>query len=379
MKRTFLYTPGPTQVPEDALLEMARPIIHHRTPQFEAIFADTLKKLKWLFQTQNDVLILASSGTGAMEGSVVNFLSKGDKAIVVNAGKFGERWGEICRAYGVEVIELKIEWGKAVKVEDVKAALDANPDVKAVYITASETSTGVAHPIKEVAALVKERENTIIVVDAITALGAFNVPTDEWGLDVVVSGSQKALMLPPGLGVVSISEKAWKLAETSTLPKFYFNFKKERKNHLKNTTAYTAAVTLVIGLNKTLSMMQEDGLETVFARTEKMAHACREAVQAIGLKLLAPTCPSPSVTSVFLPESVDGGKLVKLMRDTYGVGMAGGQDDLKGRIIRISHMGYVGEWDLYIALTAVEKALNQLGHVTPIGKAVGVAAAIMGA
>jgi len=186
-------------------------------------------------------------------------------------------------------------------------------------------------------------------------------------------------MLPPGLGVVSISEKAWKLAETSTLPKFYFNFKKERKNHLKNTTAYTAAVTLVIGLNKTLSMMQEDGLETVFARTEKMAHACREAVQAIGLKLLAPTCPSPSVTSVFLPESVDGGKLVKLMRDTYGVGMAGGQDDLKGRIIRISHMGYVGEWDLYIALTAVEKALNQLGHVTPIGKAVGVAAAIMGA
>lgn len=378
MKKNYLYAPGPTPVPEAALLEMANPIIHHRTPQFSAIFKETIEKLKWVFQTQNDVLILAASGTGGMEGSIVNFLSKGDKAIWINGGKFGERWGAILKAYGVTGIEVSVEWGKAIPVESVKKALDDNPDAKAVYIQASETSTGACHPIKEIAALLKDRPNTILVVDAITALGAFNVPTDEWGIDVVISGSQKALMLPPGLAVVSISKKAWALNESSNLPKFYFDFKKELKNHQKNTTAYTPAVTLIIGLNKTLGLMQQEGLEAIFARTEKFAKATREALNAIGVKLFAPTAPSPSVTSAWVPEGVDGEKFVKLLRDTYGVTIAGGQEPMKGKIFRVSHMGYLGEWDVYTSLTAVEKGLNALGFPCEIGKAAGVAAKILG-
>ncbi len=377
MKKSFLFTPGPVQVPEAVLLEMAQPILHHRTPQFSAIFRDTIEKLKWLYQTKSDVLILTSTGTGGMEGSVVNFLSRGDKAIWVNGGKFGERWGELLSAFGCEGIEVKSEWGQAVDPEAIRKALDEHPDAKAVYIQASETSTATMHPVKEIAALVKDRPGTLFVVDAITGLGAFDIPMDEWGIDVMISGSQKALMLPPGLAVVGVSEKAWGFAEKSDLPKYYLNFLKERKNHAKDTTSYTSAVTLVIGLNKALSLMQEDGLETIFNRTEKLAKATREALKAIGLKLLSEN-PAPSVTGAYVPEGIDGGKFTKLLRDTYGVALAGGQAHLKGKIFRISHMGYMTEWDTYTALTAVEKGLKEMGYDCEIGRAAGVAAKILG-
>ena len=376
MKR-YLYTPGPVMIPESTLLEMAQPIIHHRTPQFSAIFADTLKKLKWLFQTEYDVLVMASTGTGGMEASVTNFLSPGDKAIYINAGKFGERWDKIFRAYGIEGIELQAEWGQPIDVAEVRKALDANPDVKGVYVQASETSTGVAHPIEEIAKLTAEREQTILVVDAITALGAFDMPMDKWGIDVMISGSQKALMLPPGLSVVGVSQKAWKLNETAKCPHFYFDLATERKKHYKNdTTNFTSAVTLIIGLNHNLSLMQEEGLENLFARTLKMAAATRAGLEAIGVKLFAPDSPAPSVTSAWVPEGIDGKAFVKSMRDDLGVAVAGGQEPYKGKIFRVSHMGYLCEWDVYNALTAIEKGLSNFGYDVVMGTAAGAAAKV---
>ena len=230
MRKNYLLAPGPTPVPENALLAMAQPMIHHRTPQFSRIFAEVKEDLKYLFQTKQDVLILASSGTGAMEGSVTNLLSPGDEVIVVNGGKFGERWGKISEAYGIKVHWISVEWGEAVDPSAVQEVLDGNPDVKAVMVQASETSTTVAHPIKELAALTRARDNCLLIVDGITAVGVFPVPMDEWGVDVLLSGSQKALMLPPGLAFAALSEKAWRFNETAQCPRFYFDFKKERKN-----------------------------------------------------------------------------------------------------------------------------------------------------
>ena len=273
MKKTLLLTPGPTPVPEDVLEAMARPMIHHRHEPFRAVVEKVKEDLKYVFQTKNDVLILGSTGTGAMEGAVTNLLSRGDKAIVVQAGKFGERWTEICEAYGVQAIPVDVEWGMAVDPEQVRAALDKAPDAKAVFLQASETSTGVRHPVREIADLVASRENTVIVVDAITAVGVFDIQTDAWKLDVVVTGSQKALMLPPGLAFACLSEKAWRLAKASNLPKYYFDFAKEKKNLAKNQTAYTSSVSLIIGLQASLARIKEEGLENLFARTAKLARA----------------------------------------------------------------------------------------------------------
>ena len=258
MKKTLLLTPGPTPVPEDVLEAMARPMIHHRHEPFRAVIEKVKQDLKVLFQTKNDVLILGSTGTGAMEGAVSNLLSRGDKAIVVRGGKFGERWGEICEAYGVQTIPVDVEWGKAVDAGQVRTALDQAPDAKAVLLQASETSTGVKHPVREIADLVAARENTVIVVDAITALGVFDIPTDTWKLDVVVTGSQKALMLPPGLAFACLSEKAWRLAKESDLPKYYFDFAKEKKNLEKNQTAYTSSVSLIMGLEASLERIKQE-------------------------------------------------------------------------------------------------------------------------
>ena len=248
MEKKYLFSPGPTMLPPEVLLKMAEPIMHHREPEFEKLFAEVREGLKYLFQTKNEVLIFTSSGTGAMEGAVSNILSKGDKALVVRGGKFGERWGEICKAYGIEFIPIDVEWGKAVDVKRVEEILSSNPSIRAVYTQASETSTGAKHPIKEIAEIVKKYEKTVLVVDAITGIGVFNLPMDEWGLDVVVSGSQKALMLPPGLAFAALSDKAWKLVERSDLPKFYFDFRKEMKNAQKNQNAFTPAISLFVGL-----------------------------------------------------------------------------------------------------------------------------------
>ncbi len=370
--KSYLLTPGPTPVPERIALAMAQPILHHRAPAFEKLFAQVREDLKWLFQTKQDVLVFLSSGTGAMEGAVTNFLRRGDKAIVVNGGKFGERWGKICKAYGVEVVELKVEWGKAVEPAQVAKALEQHPEAKAVYVQASESSTGVAHPVKEICALTRARPSTITVVDAISALGAFDLPMDAWGMDVLLSGSQKALMLPPGLAFAAASEKAWKLAETADLPRFYFNWKKEREMQAKNQTNYTPAVSLIVGLAEVLRWLKEDGLEKTFRRHTRMSLAARAAVTALGMKLYTDS-PSMALTTVIAPEGVDTDKLVKVLRDRYGVTLVGGQDQAKGRIFRIAHLGYFDEFDICTAITAVERALADMGVKVELGKGVGAA------
>ncbi|MBI3752959.1 MAG: alanine--glyoxylate aminotransferase family protein [Deltaproteobacteria bacterium] len=377
MKKRFLLAPGPTPVPENVLLSMAQPMIHHRTPQFSAIFAEAKEDLKYIFQTKQDVLILAASGTGAMEGSITNLFSPGDEVLVVNGGKFGERWGKISEAYGLKAHWLNVEWGKAVHPSEVKKALDANPKIKGVLMQASETSTTVAHPVKEIAAFTKNRQDCLLIVDGITSVGVFPTPMDEWGIDVLVSGSQKAFMLPPGLAFAALSDKAWKFMETAKCQRFYFDFKKERKNLKDNTTAYTPAASLVIGLRDALKMLKEEGLENVFARHNRLARATRAAVKAMGLKLLAPDSPSDATTGAYVPEGVDGGKFVKYLRDDMGITMAGGQDHLKGKIIRIAHLGYVDTFDIIVAISSIEMALRKFGHKVEFGKGVAAAQEIL--
>jgi len=370
--KSYILTPGPTPVPERVLLSMAKPVLHHRAPAFEKVFAEVREGLRWIFQTKQDVLVFLASGTGAMEGAVTNFLRKGDKVIVVDGGKFGERWWKICKAFGVEPIVLKVEWGKAVEVAAVKKALDEHPDAKAVYVQASESSTGVAHPVKEICALTKGREGTITVVDAISALGALNLPMDDWGIDVLLSGSQKALMLPPGLAFAAASDKAWKLAETADLPRFYFNWKKEREMQAKNQTNFTPAVSLLVGLAEVFTMLKEEGLEKMFRRHERMSKATRAAAQAHGLKLFTDS-PSFALTTVIAPDGVDTDKLVKILRDKYGVTIVGGQDQAKGKIFRVAHLGFFDEFDICTAIVAVERGLADLGAKVEFGKGVGAA------
>lgn len=377
MKKEFLLAPGPTPVPDRVLLAMAQPMIHHRTPQFSAIFAEVKEDLKYLFQTKQDVLILAASGTGAMEGSVTNLFSPGDEVIVINGGKFGERWGKISESYGLKVHWLNVEWGKAVDPKDVKKILDANPKIKGIMVQASETSTAVAHPVKELAQFTKNRQDCLLIVDGITAVGVFPVPMDELGIDVLVSGSQKAFMLPPGLAFAALSEKAWKFMETAKCPRFYFDFKKERKNLKDNTTAYTPAASLIIGLREALRMIKEEGLENVFARHNRLARATRAAVKAMNLKPLAPDSPSDATTGVYVPEGVDGGKLVKYLRDDMGITLAGGQDHLKGKILRIAHLGYIDTFDIIVAISSIEMALRKFGHKMEFGKGVAAAQEIL--
>jgi len=372
-----LLAPGPTPVPDRVLLAMAQPMIHHRTPQFSAIFAEVKEDLKYLFQTKQDVLILAASGTGAMEGSVTNLFSPGDEVIVINGGKFGERWGKISESYGLKAHWLNVEWGKAVDPKDVKKILDANPKIKGIMVQASETSTAVAHPVKELAQFTKNRQDCLLIVDGITAVGVFPVPMDELGIDVLVSGSQKAFMLPPGLAFAALSEKAWKFMETAKCPRFYFDFKKERKNLKDNTTAYTPAASLIIGLREALRMIKEEGLENVFARHNRLARATRAAVKAMNLKPLAPDSPSDATTGVYVPEGVDGGKLVKYLRDEMGITLAGGQDHLKGKILRIAHLGYIDTFDIIVAISSIEMALRKFGHKMEFGKGVAAAQEIL--
>ncbi len=373
MYRYRLLAPGPTPVPENVLTKMALPIIHHRTETFEKVVAEVREGLKWLYQTQNEVLIFAASGTGAMEGAVVNLMRKGDAALVIDSGKFGERWWKICKAYGLAHDIFKVEWGKAVDPKLVEQKLKEK-EYRVVLATASETSTGVFHPIEDIAKLTASRPNTALVVDAITALGVVNIPTDQWQIDVLVTGSQKALMLPPGLAFASVSKKALKFCEESDVPKFYFDFKRELKSIQENTTAWTPAVSLIIGLAEVLRMLKTEGLENVFKRHDRLARAAREGVKAMGLKLFAPEAPSNAVTAVYSPEGMDAGKIVKTLKNKFSMTIAGGQDAAKGKIFRIGHLGYYDPLDILSALAAVESALIEHGH--KIAPGVGVGAAI---
>jgi len=370
MEKKYLFSPGPTMLPPEVLLRMAEPIMHHREPEFEKIFAEIREGLKYLFQTKSEVLVFTSSGTGAMEGAVSNLLSKKDKAIVVRGGKFGERWGEICKAYGVEFIPIDVEWGKAVDPKKIKELLESDLSIRAVYTQASETSTGVKHPIKAIADLVKTYEDRVIVVDAITGIGVFNIPTDAWGLDVVISGSQKALMLPPGLSFATLSEKAWKLVEKSDLPRYYFDFRKELKNTKKNQSSYTPAISLFVGLRETLRMIRKEGLEGIFLRHETLAEATRRAAKALGLELYAPDSPSNAVTAVKIPEGVDGEKLKDLFFEKFGITVAEGQDRAKGKIIRIAHLGYYERLDMVMVISALEMLLKEMGYKFELGTGV---------
>ncbi len=367
MEKKFLFSPGPTMLPPEVLLKMAEPIMHHREPEFEKLFSEIREGLKYLFQTKNEVLVFTSSGTGAMEGAVSNLLSKGDKALVVRGGKFGERWGELCKAYGIEFIPMDVEWGRAVDPKGIQKILESDPSIRAVYTQASETSTGVKHPIKEIAEIVKKYNDTILVVDAITGIGVFDIPMDAWGLDVVVGGSQKALMLPPGLAFAALNDKAWKFVERSNLPKYYFDFKKELKSAKKNQSSYTPAISLFVGLKETLNMIRKEGLDAVFRRHEKLAAATRSAVKALGLELYAPETPSNALTAVKVPSGIDGIKLQQLFFEKFGITVAEGQDRAKGKIIRIAHLGYYERLDMVMVISALEMLLKEMGYRFELG------------
>jgi aspartate aminotransferase-like enzyme len=376
MIKSYLLAPGPTPVPARVLLAMAQPIIHHRTPQFSRIFAEAKAGLKWLFQTEQDVLILASSGTGAMEAAVTNLFSPGEEVLVINGGKFGERWAKIAARYGLTVHELRVEWGRAVRIEEVRAALEQHPQIRGVLVQASETSTTVVHPVAEIARLTRERD-TLLIVDGITAVGVYDLPMDALGIDVLVTGSQKALMLPPGLAFIALSERAWERTRSARLPRFYFDLAKERENLAKDTTAWTPAISLIIGLREALAMMREEGLQQLFLRQGKQAEATRAAAKALGLGLVAPESPSPAVTGIYVPTGVDGGKLVAYLRDRMGVTFAGGQDQFKGKIVRIAHLGYIDTFDTIVAISALELALCKFGHRCELGRGVAAAEAVL--
>jgi len=369
MKKNYLLTPGPTPLPNEVCQAQARPIIHHRTPQFQAILKEVAEGLKYVFQTQNDVFILSSSGTGAMEAAVANLFSAGDTALIIQGGKFGERWTELCKAYGVKTEVIDVEWGKAVSPQEIEKRLQKNPATKAVFTTLCETSTGVTNDIEAIGRVVKATP-AALVVDAISGLGAIDLKNDAWGIDMCVSGSQKGLMLPPGLAFISVSVKAWQLIEQSRLPKYYFDLKTAKKAWVSTDTPFTPAISLVIALNESLKLMRADGLENIFTRHRLMADAVRAAAAALGLELFAPSAASDVVTAVKVPQGVDGEKLVKTMRDTYGVTIAGGQAELKGKVFRIAHMGHIEEFDIIVGISCLEKVLHQMGYHFSFGAGV---------
>jgi len=378
MKKHSILAPGPTPIPPEVIQALARPIIHHRTPQYEGILQEVREGLKYLFQTKNEVLIFASSGTGVMEGAVTNTLCAGEKAVVVEGGKFGERFSNICRAYGVKPIVLPVEWGQAVDPSAIEKTLKEDPSIKAVFIQATETSTGVLHPVKEIAANVSRCPETILVVDGISHVGAVELPMDEWKLDGVLCGSQKALMLPPGLAFAALSDKAWKFVERSTLPRFYFDFKKELKNLVKNQSAYTPAISLVVGLAESLRLIRKEGLENIFGRHARLARATRAAMTALGLRLYAPRACSDAVTAVMAPPGIDGQKVVKILREKHNLTIAGGQDRAKGKVFRLAHMGYIDQSDILAGIAAVEMTLQELGYKFELGAGVKAAMEILG-
>jgi len=375
VKKRYLMTPGPTPVPPEVLLSQAKPMIHHRTPEYTEIFVSVIEDLKHIFQTENDCFVFASSGTGAMEAAVANLFSPKDKVIVTNNGKFGDRLVNIAQIYGLEVKELKYEWDQVVNPQDIKGLLDQDKDIKGVLVVQSETSTGILNDVKAIGELVRDHP-AVFVVDSITGLGAVEVKTDEWHLDVVMSGSQKGLMLPPGLACLSVSDKAWQKVKDSTLPKFYFSLEKAKKAFEKASpqNPFTPPVSLIVGLGEALKMMRQEGLDHIIRRHALLAEATRAGVEALGLELFAPPeGRGNAVTPVNVPDGVDGKRLVKIMSDEHGITIAGGQDHLKGKIFRVGHLGYIDKFDIITTLSGLEMTLAELGH--PVGLGKGVAAA----
>jgi aspartate aminotransferase-like enzyme len=361
IKKNYLMAPGPTPVPIDVLLEGAKDTIHHRTPQFDKIFTEAVKGTKEVFRTENELFILASSGTGAMEMALTNIVNPGEKIIVCTVGKFGERWQEIAKAIGAEVVLVSGEYGDFYTPEMVEKALKENPDAVAVFTTLSETSTGTVMDIESISKVVKAA-GKLIAVDGISGLVAEPCETDKWGLDIVVSGSQKGFMLPPGLAFISVSKAAIEKAQNTKTTSFYFNLKK----YLKDPLPWTPAVNLIYQQRLAVEMLLKEGMENVWARHAVMGKATREAIKEMGLELFSKR-PGNVLTSVKVPEGVPGGKIVSIMRDEYGVTIAGGQGTMKGNIFRIAHLGYMSDYDVVIALTALEKVLRKLGRHVEYG------------
>jgi aspartate aminotransferase-like enzyme len=370
----MLMVPGPTPVPENVLLALAKHPIGHRSGEFSQIMAEVTANLKWLHQTENDVLMLTVSGTGAMEAGIINFFSPGDRVLVVHNGKFGERWAEVAKAFALDVVEVTAAWGQPIDPSAVKAALDADTAkaIKGVVVTHSETSTGVINDLETISKYIKDH-GALSIIDAVTSLGASNVPIDAWSLDVVCSGSQKGFMIPPGLGFVTVSPKAWEAYKVAKLPRYYMDLGKYSKGAAKNTTPFTPPVNLIFALQAALTMMKAEGLENIFARHLRHMHATRAAITAMGLALYAPEGHgSPAITAV-APTTVDAEQIRSVMKKKFDIVLAGGQDDLKGKIFRIGHLGFVCDRDILTALAALEATIAELGHSFTPG--VGVAAA----
>jgi aspartate aminotransferase-like enzyme len=372
MKKMRLLTPGPTMIPERVLAKFAEPVVHHRTSVFEKEFKEVQELLQWLFETKNLVITLTATGTGAMEATVTNLFSPGDEVVVINAGKFGERWAKVSKTYGVIVHEILVERGHAVDLVILEKTLAANLNTKAVLFQASETSTGAMMPVKAIVDLCRKK-NVMSVCDGITAVGIFKLPMDEWGIDVLITGSQKALMLPPGLAFLALSDRAWKATETSKCPRFYFDLNRERKGQEKQQTAWTPAISLIQGAVVALKMLKEEGREELFSMHERLANCTKLGAQALGLEIFS-KAPSPVLTTVKVPETftVDQGKKIqKIMQEKYGVIIMGGQDELQGKILRLSHFGYVDVFDIATGISALEMTLDELGYPVSFGSGVG--------
>ncbi len=361
-----LFTPGPTPIPETVMLKMAEPIIHHRNPEFNEILTRVNKNLQYLFQTTQPVLTLTCSGTGGVESTFVSLFSPGDTVISVNGGKFGERWVKMPKAFGLNVVEVKTPWGKAPTEEQILAALKANPNAKAVYLVHSETSTGTATDVKAMAKLIRENSSALVCIDGITAVGAHELRFDEWGIDICVTGSQKGLMIPPGLAFVAVSERAAAAMQTSKIPKFYFDLRKALKSFADNDTPFTPAVSLIIGVDVALEMIKAEGIENVWKRHERLASALRAGVVGLGLKLFSDS-PSFAVTPVWVPDGVAWKSFNKVLKGEKGITIAGGQDEFKDKIFRVSHLGYYDELDMIAFVGALEQTLAAVGYSFPMG------------
>jgi aspartate aminotransferase-like enzyme len=372
VKKQRLLTPGPTPLYPKALQAMMGSDIHHRTEDFRKLYRQVLADLKEVMGTANDVLPLTASGTGAMEAAVTNLFSAGDKVVVCSAGKFGERWAEMTKAFGLNVIVLQAPYGQAVLASSVSAALDQHPDARGVFVQASETSTGAAHDVRRMGEAIG-KTNAIFVVDAITGLGTMPLDIDGWGLDVVIGGSQKAFMIPPGLAFLSVSPKAWALAESAKLPHFYFNLRKERKNAANGESTWTPATALFLALAESLAYVKLLGMANLVENAKMLAAATRAAVTALGLELFAPEHPGSAVTAVKAPSGMDSGFIVKEFRDRFGMIITNGQGEMKGRIFRIAHLGYFDFADLFALIGGLEIILA--AHGIPVKFGTGVAAA----
>jgi len=365
-EKLSLMIPGPTPVPEKVLQALGKHPIGHRSKEFQKLVESTTKNLQWLHQTRNDVLTITGSGTAAMEAGIINTLSKGDKVICGENGKFGERWVKVAKEFGLEVIKIDSEWGTPLNPEEFKKILeeDQKKEIKAVILTHSETSTGTINDLKSISSYIREHKTALSIVDCVTSLGACNVPVDEWQLDIVASGSQKGYMIPPGLSFISMSQKAWEATEKSNLPKFYLNLKSYKKSLLSNSNPYTPAVNLVFALDESLKMMREEGLKNIFLRHQKHKLAMSNAAKALNLKLFADEkYLSPSITAIETAE-IDAEEFRKTIKNKFDILLAGGQDHLKGKIFRVGHLGYVNDRDIITVISAISNTLLDLGKIT---------------